>query len=294
MAPPAIGVKKRLGSIIAREGLQGAGPAIHFYDRHPIDETHVRSSAARNGVGRLTADDLFDFDQDHYGGIAAVDALARRAGVTNASRVLDVCAGLAGPARFLATRRGCHVVGVELHAGRAASAARLTRDVGLDTRVRIVRGDALTLPFRAHVFDVCVSQEGLLHIADKAAVLAECRRVLTPGGRLAFTDWIAHGRLGDAERARLHEWMAAATPQSLDSYRTLLGRAGFASVEADDLSHEWRGVLRARLERHRAERPALIARFGAGWTDDYDRLFAFFVGLVEAGKLGGGRFSGTA
>ena len=35
-------------------------------------------------------------------------------------------------------------------------------------------------------------------------------------------------------------------------------------------------------------------RFGPSWVEDYDRLFAFFVGLVEAGKLGGGRFSGTA
>ena len=158
----------------------------------------------------------------------------------------------------------------------------------------MVRGDAVTLPFRRHAFDVCLSQEGLLHIVDKAAVLAECRRVLIPGGRLAFTDWIAHARLSDGERARLAEWMAATTLQSLTGYRALLGRAGFASVEADDLSHEWRAVLRARLERQRAERPALIARFGAAWVEDYARLFAVFVDLVNAGKLGGGRFSGTA
>ncbi len=254
----------------------------------------MRAAARRHGAIRLTADDLFEFDQDHYGGIGAVDALARRAGVAEASRVLDVCAGLAGPARFLATRRGCRVVGVELHAGRAASAARLTRDVGLDARVAMVRGNGVALPFRRHTFDVCLSQEGLLHIPDKAAALAECRRVLIPGGRLVFTDWVAHGRLADAERARLHEWMAATTLQSFEGYRALVGHAGFGTVEAEDLSPEWRMVLRARLERHRAERPAMIARFGSAWANDYDRLFAFFVGLVDAGKLGGGRFSGTA
>jgi ubiquinone/menaquinone biosynthesis C-methylase UbiE len=254
----------------------------------------VRASAARTGRAQLAPEDLFDFDQDHYGGVGAVDALARRAGVAPSSRVLDVCAGLAGPARFLASRRGCHVVGVELHGGRAAAAARLTRDVGLGARVRMVRGDALRLPFRRHAFDVCVSQEGLLHIHNKATVLAECRRVLVPGGRLAFTDWIAHGRLGDAERTRLSQWMAATTLQSLDSYRTLLGRAGFGSVEAEDLSAEWRVVVHARRERHRAERTAMVARFGAAWADEYERLFAFFTGLLDDGKLGGGRFSGTA
>ena len=158
----------------------------------------------------------------------------------------------------------------------------------------MVRGDAVALPFRRHAFDVCLSQEGLLHITDKAAVLAECHRVLVPGGRLAFTDWIAHARLGDAERRQLERWMAATTLQSLDSYRVLLGRAGFGNIEADDISDDWRPVLRARLDRYHAERANVVARFGDAWADDYARLFTFFVGLVEAGKVGGGRFSGTA
>ena len=287
-------MKKRLGSIIARGALQGRERAIDFYDRHPIDEAHVRASAGRRSRGRLAADDLFDFDQDHYGGVAAVDVLARRAGVDEKTRVLDVCAGLCGPARFLASRRGCRVTGIEIHAVRATSAARLTHDVGLASRVAVVRGDAVALPFRAGAFDVCLSQEGLLHIADKQTVLTECRRVLVPGGRVAFTDWIAHGRLTDAERERLRHWMAATTLQSLDSYRVLLGRAGFGAVEAEDISDAWRPVLRARMERYRAERGQIVARFGATWADDYGRLFKYFVDLVDTGKLGGGRFTGTA
>lgn len=220
--------------------------------------------------------------------------LARRTGVEANTRVLDVCSGLAGPARFLASRRGCRVTGVELHAGRAAAAARLTRDVGLTPRVAVVRGDAIALPFRRHAFDVCLSQEGLLHITDKSAVLAECHRILIPGGRLAFTDWVAHARLTDGERERLGRWMAATTLQSLERYRVLLGRAGFGAVEAEDISHEWRPILSNRLERYRAQRAEVVARFGSPWADGYERLFAFFVDLVEAGKLGGGRFSGTA
>ena len=254
----------------------------------------MRAAASRRNGGPLAADDLFDFDQDHYGGVAAVDVLARRAGVRATTRVLDVCAGLGGPARFLASRRGCRVLGVELHGGRAASAARLTREVGLASRVTVVRGDAVALPFRAHAFDACLSQAGFLHITDKQAVLAECRRILVPGGRLAFTDWVAHPRLTDAERARLQEWMAATTLQSLQGYRVLMGRAGFGAVEAEDIADDWRPVLRSRLERHRAERGEIITRFGPTWAEDYGRLFAFFVGLVEAGKLGGGRFTGTA
>jgi len=241
----------------------------------------------------LVPADLFDFDQDHYGGLAAVDALARRAGIGPRSRVLDVCAGLAGPARFLASRRGCRVVGVEMNAGRAAGARRLTDRVGLGPLVEMVRGDATRLPFRAATFDVCVSQEALLHIADKAAVLRECRRVLVAGGRLAFTDWITHPGLSDGERRRLEEWMAATALQSLGGYREMLGRLGFQAVDAEDLSAEWRPLLRQRLAMYRALRADTVARLGEAHYEAYDQLYTFFVALVEGGRLGGGRFTAT-
>src|SRR5438094_757864 len=178
---------------------------MNFYDRHPISEQQVLAAVARRRGGdlaRLTPDDLFEFDQDHYGGLKAVDDVARRAGITAAGGVLGVCAGLAGPARFLASRRGCRVLALELHAGRAAGAARLNRLVGLDGLVSVVRGDATTLPFRDGSFDACVSQEALLHVDDKLAVLAGCRRILVPGGRFVFTDWIARATLGARDRAR--------------------------------------------------------------------------------------------
>ena len=268
---------------------------IDFYDRHPISEQQVLAAVARRrggALGTLTAEDLFDFDQDHYGGLAAVDTLARRAAITAGSRVLDVCAGLGGPARFLASRRGASVVALELNAGRAAGCARLNRLVK-ETRVVVLRGDATALPFAPGAFDACVSQEALLHVPDKLAVLHGCHRALAPGGRLAFTDWIAYAGLGKRERERLEEWMAATTLQSLASYRALLGRAGFASVEAEDLSDEWRPILRARLAMFRAMRADTVARLGEARYREYDQLYAFFVELVEAGKLGGGRFTAS-
>jgi SAM-dependent methyltransferase len=275
--------------------LQGTpGRVREYYDEHPISEARVLAAVAGRGLARpVTADDLFEFDQDHYGGLAAVDILARRAGVGATSRVLDVCAGLGGPARFLAARRGAAVVALELHARRAAGAARLNRMVS-QARVTVVRADALSMPFVAGAFDACVCQEALLHIADKPAVLAESRRVLVRGGRLAFTDWIAFPGLADRERRRLWEWMAATTLQTLDGYRELLGRAGFTAVDAEDLSGEWRRIVRQRIERHRTLRPEREARFGREPYREYDQLQRFFVELIEAGKLGGGRFTATA
>jgi sarcosine/dimethylglycine N-methyltransferase len=273
--------------------LQGTpGRVSDYYDHHPISEARVLEALSSPGLGRPTADDLFEFDQDHYGGLAAVDTLARRAGIGATSRVLDVCAGLGGPARFVASRRGSAVVALELHRGRAAGAARLNRLVGAGG-VTVVRGDATALPFAHGAFDACLSQEALLHIPDKAKVLAECHRVLAPGGRIAFSDWIAFPRLGDREREQLWEWMAATTLQTLEGYRALLGRGGFSSVEAEDLSAEWRPIVRKRLELHRALHADAIARLGDEKYREYGQLHAFLVRLIEEGKLGGGRFTAT-
>ena len=270
---------------------------VDFYDRHPINEIQVLESArSGNGGrdGRLRPEDLWAWDQDHYGGLEAVEALARRAAIGPGMAVLDVCAGLGGPARFLAHRWGVRVTGVDLTHSRCAAGARLSALVGLGPRVRLLRADAQRLPFRARAFDAAVSQEGLLHVPDKAAVLRECARVLRPGARLAFSDWIAHPRLEENERRRLRDWMAAVTLQSMAGYRALLSRAGFASIEAEDLSAEWIGILRRRLAMYRGLRAQTIARLGQARYDEYNQLYAFFVGLVEAGKLGGARFSATA
>lgn len=269
---------------------------VDFYDRHPINETQVLESARTHThrLGDLRPEDLWQWDQDHYGGLLAVETLARRAAIQPGMAVLDVCAGLGGPARFLAHRMGVSVTGVDLTHSRCVAGQRLTVLVRLRPLVRLVRADAQILPFRAAAFDAAVSQEGMLHVPDKGAVLAEIARVLRPGGRLAFSDWVSRPRLADNERRRLDEWMAAVNLQSIDGYRELLARAGFASIDAEDLSLEWIAILRERLRMYRALREQTIARLGVARYDEYNQLYAFFVGLVEAGKLGGARFSAGA
>ena len=268
---------------------------IDYYNRHPINETQILASLARRGKpsATLTPEDLFDLDQDHYGGLQAVEALARTAGIAGESTVLDVCAGLGGPARFLAWRYSCRVTGIDLTESRCRSATRLTRMVGLSRRVAFVRGDAAALPFASGSFTAVVSQEGWLHIPDKERCARGCFRVLAPGGRLAFTDWTAGSKLSTHERSRLRKWMAAVHVESLDGYQQLLARAGFAEIEAEDLTREWRWIMRERLMKHQKLKEEGVARFARTGYAEYTQLYAFFAGLLETGKIGGGRLSAT-
>jgi hypothetical protein len=84
--------------------------------------------------------------------------------------------------------------------------------------------------------------------------------------------------------------MAASTLQTIERYRSLLGQVGFAGIQSEDLTPEWARLLRGRLTLYRELREDATARLGEGRYRDYEELYAFFVGLVEDGKLGGGRF----
>ena len=83
--------------------------------------------------------------------------------------MVDFCAGLGGPARYLACRHGADVTGIELTPARVKGAEELTRLVGLQQNVRIIEGNVLRVPLPDATFDVVVSQEALLHVLDKAA-----------------------------------------------------------------------------------------------------------------------------
>src|SRR6185436_1229250 len=202
---------------------------VAFYNRHPISQEQILASlaATRGHLEHLAPEDLFPYDQDHYGGLDAVDALADCAAIGPGKQVADFCAGLAGPARYLASEYGATVTCLELNPRRAPGAADLTRRVGLNRQVRIVRADVTRAPLADETMDAIISQEALLHVADKRGALAQAYRVLKKGGRLAFTDWIEHRRLDATDSETMWRGIAAQTLQSFDSYVCMLQDLGF-------------------------------------------------------------------
>jgi SAM-dependent methyltransferase len=62
------------------------------------------------------------------------------------------------------------------------------RDAAADDRLRFVAGTAERLPWPAATFDLVVSTTSFDHWADQRAGLAQCARVLAPGGCLVLAD----------------------------------------------------------------------------------------------------------
>lgn len=113
----------------------------------------------------------------------AIAPLLDAACVVAGMDVLDVACG-AGHASHSAAERGAAVVGVDLSPAQVARAADRYPTLGF--RV----ADASDLPFGDAAFDRVISNFGTPHFADPARFLREAFRLLRPGGRLAFTQWV--------------------------------------------------------------------------------------------------------
>ena len=263
--------------------------ALYFYSHHPISLAIVlaRLETTRGSLQGLRPEELWPHDQDHFGGLTANDVLAACAGIGPGARVADFCAGLGGPARYYAHMLGADVTGIELTPVRVAGAAELTRLVGLQDRVRVLHGDVTAVPLADGSMDAVISQEALLHVPDKGRALAEAFRILRPGGRLAFTDWICHAPLSEADAALMWEGMAAQTLQSLPGYRSLLETVGFRVVALEDLTVDWGPILQQRLTMYQAIRREAEAAGTPVGHDAFHRSYVRFVELILAHQLGG-------
>jgi ubiquinone/menaquinone biosynthesis C-methylase UbiE len=129
---------------------------------------------------------------DNYLGWPLAVALA---GV-EAPRVLDVAAGTGRVARSLLRQVAFDgaVINVELSTRMLREGRRLTAP--WPGRTMWARGPADRLPFPANAFDVVTCLEALEFFPDSRAALAECMRVLRPGGWLVVTNRVGlSGRL---------------------------------------------------------------------------------------------------
>ena len=101
-------------------------------------------------------------------------------------RILDVGCGTG----YLLGRLAARAPQAEVLAGIDAAPAMIevARAAAADGRLRFVAGTAERLPWPAATFDLVVSTTSFDHWTDQRAGLAECARVLAPGGCLVLAD----------------------------------------------------------------------------------------------------------
>jgi len=150
---------------------------------------------------------------------ALVEPLADREGL----RVLDLGVGPGVSAVEISRARpGYRVIGLDLSPvmiGRAQSAVTAA---GLGDRVGLCVGDGAALPFVDGSIDAVTAHSVLYLVDDQAAVLAEVRRVLAPGGRAVFME----PRAGFAGRGLIAALRSARFCASMVGWRVMSALKG--------------------------------------------------------------------
>ncbi len=228
-------------------------------------------------------------DSLHPGGLRATNRLGRAMGLRPGWRVLDLACGLGTSATALSRIFRCHVTGLELGADSAATSRRRALEEPIPANVAFVRGDAEMPPFRSGAFDAVVIECATSLFADKAAAIAEIRRLLKPGGVIGLSDvTVESGSLPPELDSPVGMMLCLTDALPAGGYPDLLQSGGLSIIERADLSSEVMsllGELRTKLALWSGLGPANLVG-GADWTDFPPDLLDRVEDLVARGDIG--------
>jgi len=128
----------------------------------------------------------------HTGGFEATDELLSLCHIEDAREVLNVGCGIGVGSAYVASKYGCHVVGVDISEKMVEWSRRRAREERVEAKVKFRTGDVLDLPFEADRFDVVFAESVLIFVEDQARAIRECVRVTKPGGYVGLNEgcWI--------------------------------------------------------------------------------------------------------
>ena len=210
-------------------------------------EARIRAALGKAGIssidGPIQPESLAALDQFHAGGLAATIDLIELLDPAPGARVLDVGSGLGGPARVLASRRRCHVTGIDLVPEYVAIAGWLSELCGLEASTSFTQGDAGVMSLAHASFDHAWSLHVAMNIQDRRRFYAGVRHAIKGGGRFVSYDVVAsdHPSLRfPVPWASTEDLSHLSTPQGTCD---ALARAGFAKVHSIDRTQQARASL---------------------------------------------------
>lgn len=170
--------------------------------------------------------------------VALVDLLAERLDLSPGMELCDIGCGYGATAVRLRQRHGARVTGLTLSPVQAARAVEAARKASGD--LTFLCRDWLDNGLPDGAFDRAYAVESTEHMADKARLFREARRVLRPGGRLVVLAWLAREAASPMEVRHLLEPICreGRLPGmgTAAEYRSLAEEAGFRVRSFDDIS----------------------------------------------------------
>jgi 2-polyprenyl-3-methyl-5-hydroxy-6-metoxy-1,4-benzoquinol methylase len=201
-------------------------------------------------------------------------------------KLLDIACGSGGPVLRIAARTGCSVVGIDLHEQAISNADSLAVQRNLKNRVefRVVNASE-RLPFADAHFDAITCVDAINHIPNRPSMIAQCARLLKPGGRLLFTDpTTMTGPLTNDEIAvRSSAGFMLFVPKDYD--KDVIAQSGLRLLVSRDVTSNMAEVA-AKRRAAREKRNAAVRRIEGDRTYEAQQTFlAMTSRLAAEGRL---------
>lgn len=201
--------------------------------------------------------------------------------------VLDIGCGAGGIDIALVRNHGAgFVTGLDVEDPVLAHARALIARDGLERRIGLVKVAPGLFPFPPATFDVVFSKDSIIHIPDKAALMAEVFRVLKPGGWFLASDWLIGT---DQISPMMAEYIASegldfgmATPAR---YLDAMAAAGFVDGTTSSRNAWYRVRAREELERLKGDVGAGAAKVvGQDFVDHNIGIWTKIIPVLDSGE----------
>lgn len=212
------------------------------------------------------------------------DLIAELLSLAEGVRLLDLGAGAGWPALYWVKTRRCRATLADISGVGVEAADRRAEEDGIADFVDTLVAEASRTGLPGGSFDAITHSDLLCCLPRKREVLAECRRLVLPGGVMAFTVIEVAPGLKDADRARAIENGPEyiATPAA---YARLLEETGWRLASATDLTEDYATSCRRQLAADEAHADGCAALLGAEAFTERVQSWRRKADVIECGLI---------
>jgi len=218
-----------------------------YYDQEPVAMAETTGAGLIWFMGRdhlspaLSNADEYALDSSRWREAISnrVIDLARRMGIADGDKALELGCGIGGPGRDITESLHAQVIGLSISVKQLENLRRISQEVS-SPYTAAVMGDMQRLPFADTSIDHVYSINAIYHVNDPRAVIRESARVLRPGGKLGVDDWfITDDTSQEQHEALRYNWSTGSNGfHNFDRFSETIEQEGLRLVDMIDYTTE--------------------------------------------------------